>query len=214
MNCPSRRRATVYETRAGWFRQQPNYADLTLQVARADYAANGGDIFIDCSGLPPYTNWGGAGPDDYASGVSAQGEANWRKIAGDATGVIYPGSWTTFADVRDGTGSTYLLGEKYINPDWYTSGEDSGDSWSMYTGGTENTLRFTVGTPELSRGGVPMQDRPGWLTRFRFGSAHPGGWNVVFCDGSVHTISYSIAADVHRRLGNRKDGEVVDGSKF
>ena len=47
-----------------------------------------------------------------------------------------------------------------------------------------------------------------------FGSAHAGGFNMSLCDGSVRSISYSIDAEVHRRLGDRKDGEAIDSSKF
>lgn len=42
------------------------------------------------------------------------------------------------------------------------------------------------------------------------GGPHPGVCVFVFCDGSVRDISYSIEPEVHRRLGNRQDGEIVD----
>ena len=61
---------------------------------------------------------------------------------------------------------------------------------------------------------LPRQDTPGFLDCLQFGSAHSGGFNVVFCDGSTRSISYTIDADVHRSLGNRKDGEPIDGSQF
>ena len=35
-----------------------------------------------------------------------------------------------------------------------------------------------------------------------------------WCDGAVKTISYDIAYEVHRKLGNRKDGEVIDKSQL
>jgi prepilin-type processing-associated H-X9-DG protein len=53
----------------------------------------------------------------------------------------------------------------------------------------------------------PIQER-------RFGSAHPGGCHFAFCDGAVKAISYAIDYQVHLRLGNRKDGQVVDGSAY
>ena len=48
----------------------------------------------------------------------------------------------------------------------------------------------------------------------RWGSAHSSTFNMVFCDGSVHTIPYTIdsagpsraKAGVHQWLGNRADG--------
>jgi hypothetical protein len=43
----------------------------------------------------------------------------------------------------------------------------------------------------------------------RFGSAHPNGWSVAFCDGSVHTVDYDIDWEVHRDLGNRLDGRFI-----
>jgi hypothetical protein len=42
-----------------------------------------------------------------------------------------------------------------------------------------------------------------------FGSAHAGGWNAVFCDGSVHGMGFSINAQVHSNLGNRRDGQAI-----
>ena len=45
---------------------------------------------------------------------------------------------------------------------------------------------------------------------YKFGSAHSAGANFVMCDGSIHTISFSIDPLVHNRLGNRADGNPVD----
>ena len=59
----------------------------------------------------------------------------------------------------------------------------------------------------------PVQDRPG-VGGNGFGSAHPGGWNVVFCDGSVRSMSYSIDLQIHKYLGNRKDHQPIDTSKL
>ena len=33
---------------------------------------------------------------------------------------------------------------------------------------------------------------------------------MALCDGSVHTISYTINPQIHRRLGNRHDGLTID----
>jgi prepilin-type processing-associated H-X9-DG protein len=43
-----------------------------------------------------------------------------------------------------------------------------------------------------------------------FGSPHPNGFNMAFCDGSIHAISYDIDPRVHAMLCDRQDGEAVD----
>ncbi|MCA9100303.1 MAG: DUF1559 domain-containing protein [Planctomycetales bacterium] len=42
------------------------------------------------------------------------------------------------------------------------------------------------------------------------GSAHAAAFNTVFCDGSVHSLAYSLDGQMHWRLGVRNDGLPVE----
>ena len=44
--------------------------------------------------------------------------------------------------------------------------------------------------------------------------AHAVTFNMVFCDGSVHPISYSIHPLTHHYLGSRNDGHAIDGKQW
>ena len=111
------------------------------------------------------------------------------------------------ASVRDGLSNTLMLGEKYLDSDHYFDGLGSGDNETMYQGFDDDNARPTYS--------VPMQDQPGYDGGNRvFGSAHAGGFNVALCDGSIRSLSYSIDLSTFQSLGNRQDGQVIDGSQF
>ena len=42
-----------------------------------------------------------------------------------------------------------------------------------------------------------------------YGSAHPGGGNFLFGDGSVHFLSETIDVPVYQQLGHRADGKLL-----
>jgi hypothetical protein len=45
-----------------------------------------------------------------------------------------------------------------------------------------------------------------------FGSAHPGATSRVVCDGSGHSVAYTIDPTIHTYLCCRNDGKVFDKS--
>ena len=73
--------------------------------------------------------------------------------------------------------------------------------------------------PDITRNtnsayGVLLPDMPGFYQSNIFGSAHLNGFQMALCDGSVRLINYSINPEIHRRLGDRCDGLVIDGKRF
>ena len=124
----------------------------------------------------------------------------WPPFEGQ-TGINFTGAEIKIRHILDGMSKTYMVGEKYLQADKYeTDGtEDGGDNHSTYQGFDWDVNRWT------SINDLPEQDRVGKESFGAFGSAHPGGFNMLYCDGSVQTISYDIEFDVHRRAGNRLD---------
>lgn len=184
-NCPSRRPLTL-----GPQPWQPFNTASIAASAKTDYAVNGGDVFMEV----------GRGPATLAQGDDPNYQ--WPKPKTPFTGVCFLRSEITFAHIKDGKAHTYLAGEK--NVPGHTSTPDHGDDQSMYSGDDLDIARWTP------LGWTPLNDTAGKSYYGRFGSPHPHGCNFVFCDGSVRTINYSIDPEVHRRLGNRQDGEVID----
>jgi prepilin-type processing-associated H-X9-DG protein len=182
-NCPTRRSCRAYPYQDI---HPPKNAYSVPLVAKSDYAINGGDI--DCGN--------GQGPESLEEGDGPS--FPWPDFA-EANGISFLRSNVVAADVRDGMSATYCIGEKYRSQQSF----DRGDDQSMYAGYDYDATRWTT------LGLVPLRDDQEWELD-RFGSAHAGVCNFVMCDGSVRPISYEIDAEVHRRLGNRKDGQPVD----
>jgi prepilin-type N-terminal cleavage/methylation domain-containing protein len=180
-NCPSRRTGGPYPNSWGTTTFD---ADRVGQLARGDYAANAGDQPID-EFYP--------GPTSLAEGDDPN--YPWPPTDG-LTGLIFQRSEIALTDIPHGTSNTYLLGEKYLNPDHYKTGSDAADNENMYAGFDNDNSRCTYLPPQ--------HDRPGYTDTFSFGGAHRGVVLMSFCDGSVQAVSFGVDPKVHRLAGSRK----------
>lgn len=199
MNCPTRRPSELYpnvyrnNTFVAYNAGGVSNSSSNNVLAHADYAAN-------------------AGSGDYVQTLgptSLSGESSYSWTASSVfDGVVYERSQTTMASIRDGTSNTILLGEKYLDPNNYTTGLDPADNESMYAGFDNDIYRWTYTNYP------PRQDQPGYVGRYFFGSAHASGFNMALCDGSVRLISYMINPLTFHYMGVRNDGEAVDSSKY
>jgi prepilin-type N-terminal cleavage/methylation domain-containing protein/prepilin-type processing-associated H-X9-DG protein len=198
--CPTRRTVILYP-----FVDPYDYRNLLrpAKVGRSDYAGNGGEL---STGI----YWG---PDTLADG-DAMPDSTWRsQYGGDGEasgGLFWLRSTCKLIDITDGVSNTYLCGEKCLGPDWYATGTSAGDDQGWNMGFDFDVNRFVTN----ASGFWLRQDQAGYDNCFVFGSAHPNGFQMAFCDGSVQMINYSINLDTHRRLSNRKDGQAIDAKKL
>jgi prepilin-type N-terminal cleavage/methylation domain-containing protein len=187
-NCPSRRPPALYPIVG----QTATNFEFVPLGAKIDYAVCGGDqevVQLNGTPMPPIP-----GPWEY-------------------TGICYARSKIRLAEVTDGTSNTMMVGEKQLCVQNYRNGQDGGDNENLYTGFNTDTTRSTNNrrTGNANQIRFPPRVDGRIVTINTFGSAHPAGFNVVLCDGSVRLISYTIDEFNYMRLGNRGDGQSMNG---
>jgi prepilin-type N-terminal cleavage/methylation domain-containing protein/prepilin-type processing-associated H-X9-DG protein len=118
------------------------------------------------------------------------------------------------ADIPDGASSTLLVAEKRMRSDRVGTAH-APDDQGYIAGWDRDEVRWGI-VP-------PAQDRPGEDADYQFGSAHPSGFNAVFCDGSVHHVRYTIHSNNNtasaplgawQRLCIRNDGLVLKSNDY
>jgi prepilin-type N-terminal cleavage/methylation domain-containing protein/prepilin-type processing-associated H-X9-DG protein len=153
-----------------------------------------------------------------------------------AIGETVPGfpTATKPGGVTDGLSNTMVISEKVVRSDLYEGQEPSApdegagqvsDDRGWSDGWDPDSVRFS-GVPPISdddqavcrntnsdirRTCIGYQgDRPVLF----FGSAHPGGVNVVYADASAHFISFDVSHLIFNALGTRDAGESADLSSL
>ncbi|MCA9221080.1 MAG: DUF1559 domain-containing protein [Planctomycetales bacterium] len=142
------------------------------------------------------------GTDDYMAACDGVFGLQWP-------GYGYPNPNVRFADIIDGTSSTFAVGETTYNMRDYL--------WSASTPGVGGqvrwgTARWVVGYPAIALGTTlkPFNLHAA-AGNGGYQSMHPGGANFVYCDGSVHFIPETIDSVTYNALATRQGGEIVPG---
>jgi prepilin-type N-terminal cleavage/methylation domain-containing protein/prepilin-type processing-associated H-X9-DG protein len=126
----------------------------------------------------------------------------------DNTGVVRQYTPLRMTEIIDGSSNTCLVGDKRLNLTML--GQPQADDNEGYTcGWNEDTMRLTSQRPAPDYYGDP-QYYGGKL----FGSSHYGQFNMVFADGSVHTIAYSVSQPTFQALGDVADGKIINFDDF
>ncbi len=146
-------------------------------------------------------------------------------------GVFFRNSKTRFADISDGTSNTFLVSEclrgdfnlntlrdNYVGVRNVSNAADISTCQSLtpnfsdrggaWIGGQSlNSTFVTARTPNDYR--VDCWGPSFGSTNFVARSAHVGGVNMAFSDGSVQFISSSIDATLYANMGTRSGSEAV-----
>jgi hypothetical protein len=220
--CPSRRDLIVYPMVRNQFLAFNLRSCLapSCTLARTDYAANTGNqlqplaVGASCGSETPEPQQ----PQSLTAGDSPT--FNWTYAEGSLcqrTGVSYEHSEVRIAQIEDGTSNTAMVGEKYVNPTDYATGEDLADDQNIFVGMDRDVNRYfgdriASTNTKITVNFTPKQDRPGDTGNSGnygiFGSVHVAGFQLAFCDNSIRTISYDIDPLVYWAFGGRNDGEV------
>ena len=123
----------------------------------------------------------------------------------DNHGTLFLNSHVRYRDISDGTTKTILVGEKTLDPQ--DLGWVSGTRSTLRNGGSFVQQTRHTAPPPLLTGEESEDTSPEAVGGF--GSAHPGGANFLFADGSTRFLSETIDTTILRHLANRADGELV-----
>jgi prepilin-type N-terminal cleavage/methylation domain-containing protein/prepilin-type processing-associated H-X9-DG protein len=173
---------------------------------RFDHDDDGEDWFNSTSTGEPC----GAGPGNIRS------DCPWPS---SISGVFSRSTWAaSIEDITDGTSNTIAMGE--IRP--RSSAFQWVHGWTLSEGlwfATTAPINFPTNPDEVrpigGSGGTGGQLPPGsdweydFNTAMGFKSAHPGGANFVFADGSAHFLQENIDYGTYQMLGARADGEAI-----
>jgi prepilin-type processing-associated H-X9-DG protein len=169
-----------------------------------------------------------APPNGLTPTADERTQVNLGNTPGRKGAIVWPalGAKRRLADITDGTSNSILSGEKCLP--WPVFGVDGGDNerWNN-SGWDEDVIRFHF-VPSPDKGGYgsalyhgvcdtpsnPNDSTTGTLWRRMFGSSHPGGSNVVLCDGSVRFLKFTIDPNAMRRLSVIDDGEILSADSY
>jgi prepilin-type N-terminal cleavage/methylation domain-containing protein/prepilin-type processing-associated H-X9-DG protein len=194
------------------------------------------------NGATPGVTFGGTNYSScVGTGISSSGVYNGDYVTGDGVFLLVPGGPIGFKNIPDGTSNTAAFSESIYgdgspatspapgNPDPTALAKDisgsamdpstcadtdtytgqRGDRW--INGGYLSTAYNHYTTPNSATFDCLNTANNYGLKAAR--SRHPGGVNLLLCDGSVHFVADGISLPTWRALATRAGGEVV-GSDF
>jgi prepilin-type N-terminal cleavage/methylation domain-containing protein len=163
---------------------------IVSKGSRTDYALNGG-----ADSQPTETGF---------STITLPGI--WQSGPTSGTGGSGKSKVIRTRDVTDGLSKTYYAAEKMIPADQYEDGKFWGDASSIFVCPLGDCVRFAEQAPQHDPL-THLDQNQACKSCHNFGSAHSATWNAVYCDGSVHSLTFTMSFATHRALASRAGGD-------
>ena len=159
--------------------------------------------------------------DDEMGVSSVTGALSMFASMANLDGVLFSNSAVKIRDITDGTSHTLLCGEALPTVKDNTSRETWSnrrkDHWAVGSDDAD-TDNGHDGSELCGSTGVPMnpdidlsKDVVTAEQEIAYGSAHPGGCCMLFCDGSVRFTGETIEPTVWAALATIRGGEIIPG---
>jgi prepilin-type N-terminal cleavage/methylation domain-containing protein/prepilin-type processing-associated H-X9-DG protein len=133
----------------------------------------------------------------------------------NGNGMFARNSRLHFGDVRDGTSSTLMIGERgaFFTQSPWASVETDGTTRTTPDAPTYYSVVKDTPTMVMARIGTKPLNSP-YSEPYDFFSPHKELVNFLFADGSVRPLRTTIQADVLQALGTRNGGEAINGDDY
>lgn len=119
----------------------------------------------------------------------------------------------SFQQITDGASKTMVVSEKFVYSTEYAGG-GLADNRGWADGWDYDHMRSSMFKLRPDTQGPAPNGTVSDPANYPFGSAHSGGVNAVFADGSGHFINYNVEQEVFNRLAHRSDGEISDPGAY
>jgi prepilin-type N-terminal cleavage/methylation domain-containing protein/prepilin-type processing-associated H-X9-DG protein len=187
------------------------------------------DVVEHSAAITPQWCWGFYAMSSYggSAGTRSLPPGNPPSFPGlSRDGIFWLDSSVCLADVTDGTGNTFLFGERYHRDPEYdlrqpivlggTAPIKQVGKWGFVAGSAGIMANVTLHSAAPINYRMPTGgDTAALLNRSAaFGSGHPGGANFAFADGSVRFVRESTPLKILQDLSTRSGGEVISASDF
>jgi len=187
--------------------------------------ASSGDVQVASTPVPTYICPSLRGPTVFQYNQAGWAGTNARRAMNDYVGnggsysgaydgpLVPRGRTMSFKNITTGTSNCLMVGEKYVDFLIAASQPDCNDDQGWTDGWDNDMICFAEG-PSSGPPFPPQRDGRAGTCGFYFGGPHTSGIQVVLCDGSTRSVSYTVNATAWLTFCQANSPAVLDWSTF